>query len=407
VALAHCSNPNRLFDVDCSVSEEVSIEYSVEKTYEFSKSWDLSWNIGGEVEGNLGVSAGVQGSIALGVEGGLVSSWGEDHSWTGTSANSTSTTMTCEGAMSVPPLHSMDYSVVRSYSTIIYTTISDIRLTKCEAAYPVGIDEEDLYLYEYGVVGDVTVKSGDSCLVSFSTAKYEAAAIACSEFAAMSYDGFPTYTPICDRADPLKWEPCQCSGGDTRTYATCVCVDEVTGNPWMEPEKFGIAVVDPYGAKEDEPGTGYAHWSGWCEDHCANSYYPGIPDDTNSAITDAAASHSMANQQSATATATATDAAVVSTVSDSDRQLVRLLVVMALIAFFFVALACLAAAIYLFRKICAEKAGPELAANPKAAAEVEDVGATKVAAPRSGGGLSEMEMSSTLAIARDDDGGQF
>ena len=180
--------------------------------------------------------------------------------------------MSCSGSVSVPPLHSVQYTVTSANAGAESTSYSDIRLTKCSAAFQNGMSNESLYIYLYDVPGATKTVSGDSCSVEYSIAEYEPAPMRCDEVAKMTNVelGTQIYAPICNRDSPARWEPCQCGYGDHWTEVNCICVDEEFGVPLAKDNGFGAAVIDTSNA------SSYDHYSDWCEEHCANSYYPGI-----------------------------------------------------------------------------------------------------------------------------------
>ena len=173
-----------------------------------------------------------------------------------------SSTMQCSASSSVPPLHTLSYSVTMAKVIYDYTVYTDIRLTKCSAAF-MDASSDDLYIHLFDVPGTVRACSGRECSVHFEAAEYTPSAVNCNEAASLSAYELGEYAPICSKQDPRRWEPCQCSYGDRRFETTCVCVDEETGNPLRDGE---ITVIDP---------VFYAHYSGWCEANCPNSYYGG------------------------------------------------------------------------------------------------------------------------------------
>ena len=326
---AKCSNPNRLFETECAVSEERSTTTSYETTVEIStsrstsRSNSLSRSAGGSATTTTGWSfqsetvllfisyivflfgyirirvilqglqigndaspvkatqklkIGSSGSASISStwSGSSSSSWtdGTEDSTANGDSNSTSSSssVSCSGSVSVPPLHSVSYTVTMANAIVELTTYSDIRMTKCSTAFQDALDDDSLYIYLYDVPGASRSVSGDSCSVEYAIAEYAPAPMACDEATKMTNVelGTQSYAPICNRGSPAKWEPCQCGFGDYRSEANCICVHNDSGVPLANDNGFSAAVIDTSDA------SSYDHYSDWCEEHCPNSYYPGI-----------------------------------------------------------------------------------------------------------------------------------
>ena len=180
------------------------------------------------------------------------------------------TTVDCSASVTVPPLHTVPYTVTMSYAVIDYVTYSDLRYTKCSAAFE-NATEEDLYIYLYDIPGAAKTSTGQSCDITFGEAEYKGASMKCNQAVKMASYELGLYVPICNRQEPSQWEPCQCDFSHSLYEATCVCVNEDSGEPL---ENGDIAVIDT------SDGSQYSHYSEWCDDRCPNSYYTGLPSDS-------------------------------------------------------------------------------------------------------------------------------
>ena len=222
-------------------------------------------------------TAAISGEISIGGSWDSTTGWetsgttghSSENSEGSTSSTSNTASVTCSGSAAVPPLHRMAYTVTMASDVLEQTVYTDLRLRKCSESFQ-DLADDDLYIYLYDVPGESRTTTGKSCKVSFEGAEYTGAGMECNEAAKQMASSFGTYAPICNPQNPKQWEPCQCSYGDTETATTCVCVDKDTGKPLEDGE---IAVIDSSGP---DGYSAYSHYSGWCEDHCPNSYYPGL-----------------------------------------------------------------------------------------------------------------------------------
>eukprot|EP01084_Bolivina_argentea_P207405 353865_1 len=275
ISTAQCSNQNRLFDVACSVSQyyetstEMSFELQTGEVTSVGSSFEGSFSIGMSATTSFEVGIGIKYEVGVSLETSYSFSWSKSEGIdtynlrTHSNGNSSTFGETCEGSVSVPPLNSLMYTV--SVENVIYesTTLTDVKYTKCSAAFSDDKDDEDHYIYIYDIPTTLTTTTSKSCNIDFGESTYTAVAIACNE--AIKHRGleFGTYMPICNRDAPEMWEPCQCAFGES-TYVTCICVDKTSGTPT---ELSKASVLDP---------KSYPNWSDWCEIECPNSHYPPI-----------------------------------------------------------------------------------------------------------------------------------
>jgi len=340
---------------------------SFSATAEVSGSLEEGWTEGSSSESSWSSSSsstsGSEDTSTSGSEG----TTGSGSEGTTTNSDETSTekseTVACSGTASVPPLHSLTYSVTMSNAVIEYKTFSTLRFTKCSSSF-VGDSDENTYLYLYNVPGSVVTSTGKSCSVEFGLAEYTAAAMDCADAAKMKAVEMADYVPVCHPTTPSKWEPCQCAFGDSRTEATCSCVDVVSGLP-LDGANFAAAVVDT------SPSSLYDHYSDWCEVHCPNSGYPGLPTGAPAEVPDDASAHTESAKVVAETECVGGECLVKEPVDGVDWKLLNMLLNVAMAVLFAVFTSFVAVTVYVVMKMCPRGQGSKY--KPVASVDASDV----------------------------------
>ncbi len=263
-----CSNNNRLFETECSISQTVETQKTTEltisagthksKTHEFSRgiSRENSWNmaigshldvtIGTEVEaGAIFAKAKVSSEVNMGIS--MEYNWGEssrvttndqhgstegtttDHkdSWISTSKS----TVECSASIKVPPAHFIEYSLILNGVNTTLETRTDLKLTLC-SAFTGDVNDESNYIVIKDIAAEIHDTNINACNVQFEPAKYiqNNGDVSCENLQQLSIALGSTYTPTCNATDTEKYDVCQCDTGNLRTLSKCWCVD-AHGNP--------------------------------------------------------------------------------------------------------------------------------------------------------------------------------
>jgi len=111
----------------------------------------------------------------------------------------------------------------------------------------------------------------------------------------------------------------------------------------------------------------YDHYSDWCEDHCPNSGYPGIPTE----VPDDASAHTESAKVVAEKECVGGECLVKEPVDGVDWKLVNVLVYVAIVALFAAFTSFVAATIYIVMKICPQGQGSKY--KPVASVDASDV----------------------------------
>eukprot|EP01084_Bolivina_argentea_P222401 376427_1 len=288
VATSTCVNSNRLISVECQISQtfqtyreiswehqtgqEISTEVAMESGTETSTSlgWSTSAKAGVEIgdekvsgKFTAEVTAGLSGEDSYAFSSSLSVANGQTSLdvTTDGKVNGETIAIECSGSVTVPPNQQVQYSMLIEQSEAELTTITDIKMTKCSAyLYPDSYKDPHNYVYITGIEGKLQVKDATNCYVSFSQAtQVSSHGLTCGQERALATREWGTFVPLCDPDDYDKYQKCQCSYGDTRTLATCGCVDETTGNLLQT----ATAAVVPETEK----------WNNWCEQNCNGVNY--------------------------------------------------------------------------------------------------------------------------------------
>jgi len=278
-----CSNRNRIVSSTCSISqsyetskttsfsfaEETYSEYGTTDEYSWGREWERfeeSADTNSDDQ-NFGfsqiTSAGGEANLlvtTLSFEGSLQtdvswtettgrvetsgSSWGSNEAWSDSTSTTTgggsstenvwegttTSSVTCDASMDVPPSHSVSYSLFFDVLEAEIRTYADMKLTLCSAMLNGdGATTDDVVIIE-NIPNTIRHTETMACEVEFDPAQYLENTVSCAEEEKLAISAGATYIPRCQSADSAKYEACQCDIGESWTMGVCWCSDEA-GNP--------------------------------------------------------------------------------------------------------------------------------------------------------------------------------
>eukprot|EP01084_Bolivina_argentea_P013484 25318_1 len=279
-----CSNPNRLIESTCTISQTfestktTSFSISKEDSKTHSYSWGSSSSVNiGHSNSNSKTSSndfswGLNEQLTIGFEQdvniliansktsqqisvGSKQDWSQTTSNTDTDSDSTSSSnshnnqnsdsstgtagsassygtsesvsVTCSGSISVPPSHSIQYSLIFNSVNTTVNTYTDLKLTLCKAFLdPFATQDETDFIYLDNIPGTIKSKERKTCDVNFDPAVYIRNDISCAEEQQVAISTGSYYIPTCQADNSTSYDGCQCKRGEHLNLVVCWCSDD-------------------------------------------------------------------------------------------------------------------------------------------------------------------------------------